>query len=89
MDEGCAFGWRRGPMKRRLLLVAVVAVCALLLVPGAAFAKTGTIKYHGIHNVYVVPVGANLTAGGSLTCNKSHMHWNKMTFEIEKLKGKK
>lgn len=76
-------------MKKRLLLVAVLTVCAMLVLPGAAFASKRTIKYHGVHSVYVVSQGSNLTAGGWVTSNKSPKRWDGMRFEIErKINGK-
>ena len=70
-------------MKKRLLLVILLVMCALFALPGAALAKAH-INIHGVKSVYVVNYGANLTVSGWLTSTRSTKHWNGKRFEIEK-----
>jgi hypothetical protein len=69
-------------MKKRLLLVTILVICALFALPGAALAKAH-IQIHGVKSVYLVNYGANLTVNGRLTSKLSTKHWDKRRLEIE------
>ena len=69
-------------MKKRLLLVTLLVMCALFALPGAALAKAH-IQIHGVKSVYMVNYGANLTVNGWLTSKLSTKHWDRRRLEIE------
>jgi hypothetical protein len=77
-------------MTKRVIGAVLLVCCMALALPGMALASLPHPKISGVHSVYVVNKGHNLTVTGLVTGKKSTKHWDEHApFEVEKrVKGR-